>query len=174
DLRQPQGRRAPGPADRPGAEAGLPPGPGRSGPLRGAGFRAFLPAADGWSGPRREHPGGGRLLPFASALAIERADTQISRPALRGSACISQMSQDVFEITKAASFDAAHYLPVGPDEHRYRRMHGHSFRVEATLRGIADAKDAWVADLGELEQALGAAAAGLDHSVLNEQPGLER
>ncbi len=83
------------------------------------------------------------------------------------------MSEDVFEITKAASFDAAHYLPVGPDEHRYRRMHGHSFRVEATLRGIADAKNAWVADLGELESALGAAAAGLDHSLLNEQPGLE-
>ena len=83
------------------------------------------------------------------------------------------MSDDVFEITKAASFDAAHHLPVGPDEHRYRRMHGHSFRVEATLRGRADSKDAWVADLGELEKALGAAVAGLDHSVLNEQPGLE-
>ena len=83
------------------------------------------------------------------------------------------MSQDVFEITKAASFDAAHHLPVGPDAHRYRRMHGHSFRVEATVRGTCDAQDAWVADLGELEKALGAVAAGLDHSVLNEQPGLE-
>jgi 6-pyruvoyltetrahydropterin/6-carboxytetrahydropterin synthase len=83
------------------------------------------------------------------------------------------MSDDVFEISKAASFDAAHFLPVGPDEHRYRRMHGHSFRVEATLRGTVDAKDAWVADLDELKKALDAAAAGLDHSVLNEQPGLE-
>ncbi len=83
------------------------------------------------------------------------------------------MSPDVFEITKAASFDAAHYLPVGPDAHRYRRMHGHSFRVEATLRGVADAENAWVADLGELEKTLGEAAAELDHRVLNEQPGLE-
>ena len=83
------------------------------------------------------------------------------------------MSDDVFEITKAAQFDAAHYLPVGPDAHRYRRMHGHSFRVEATLRGTADAKDAWVADLGELDKALGAAASGLDHGLLNELPGLE-
>ena len=83
------------------------------------------------------------------------------------------MSDDVFEITKAAQFDAAHYLPVGPDAHRYRRMHGHSFRVEATLRGTADAKDAWVADLGELDKALGAAASELDHGVLNELPGLE-
>lgn len=83
------------------------------------------------------------------------------------------MTDELFEITKAASFDAAHFLPVGPDAHRYRRMHGHSFRVEATLRGRADEKDAWVADLGELDKALGAAASGLDHSVLNEQPGLE-
>ena len=83
------------------------------------------------------------------------------------------MSDDVFEITKAAQFDAAHYLPVGPDAHRYRRMHGHSFRVEATLRGTADSKDAWVADLGELDKALGAAASELDHGVLNELPGLE-
>ena len=83
------------------------------------------------------------------------------------------MTQTTFEITKAASFDAAHFLPLGPQDGPYRRMHGHSFRVEATLRGAADSKDAWVADLGELERALGAVAAGLDHSLLNEQPGLE-
>ena len=83
------------------------------------------------------------------------------------------MSQDIFEITKGANFDAAHFLPVGPDAHRYRRMHGHSFRVEATVRGTADAENGWVADLSELEKALGAAASALDHSLLNEQPGLE-
>ena len=83
------------------------------------------------------------------------------------------MSINVFEITKGASFDAAHFLPVGPDAHRYRRMHGHSFRVEATVRGPADEANGWVADLSELDRALGAAAAALDHSVLNESPGLE-
>ena len=83
------------------------------------------------------------------------------------------MSQDIFEITKGASFDAAHFLPVGPEAHRYRRMHGHSFRVEATLRGTADASDGWVADLGELEAALAGVASALDHTVLNEQAGLE-
>ena len=64
------------------------------------------------------------------------------------------MSQPVFEITKAAAFDAAHYLDVGPEGGRYRRMHGHSFRVEATLRGAADAQAGWVADLGALDAAL--------------------
>ena len=83
------------------------------------------------------------------------------------------MSEQIFEITKAATFDAAHFLPLGPDGSRYRRMHGHSFRVEATVRGAADPSAGWVLDLAALDQALGSAARALDHSLLNEQPGLE-
>ena len=83
------------------------------------------------------------------------------------------MTDPVFEITKAATFDAAHHLNQGPADGRYRRMHGHSFRVEATLRGRADAETCWVEDLGALDEALRAAAGELDHSLLNEHPGLE-
>ncbi len=83
------------------------------------------------------------------------------------------MSEPIFEITKAAAFDAAHFLPLGPETSRYRRMHGHSFRVEATVRGAAQAPAGWVLDLGELDEALAAAARALDHGLLNEQPGLE-
>src|SRR3712207_459298 len=83
------------------------------------------------------------------------------------------MSQPVFEITKAASFDAAHRLDVGPADDRYRRLHGHSFEVEATVRGPLTGGAPWVADLGELERALKGAAAELDHGYLNEKPGLE-
>ena len=83
------------------------------------------------------------------------------------------MSDPIFEITKAAAFDAAHFLEVGPQDSRYRRMHGHSFRVEATVRGAADNETGWVADLGALNEALSAAAAELDHGLLNEKPGLE-
>ena len=83
------------------------------------------------------------------------------------------MTDDVFEITKAASFDAAHFLALGADENRYRRMHGHSFRVEATLRGTAKPPIGWVEDLGALEAALRATAATLDHGLLNDVPGLE-
>ena len=77
------------------------------------------------------------------------------------------MSQDIFEITKSAAFDAAHNLPDAPQAH-YRRLHGHSFRVEATLRGAAVGQVGWVADLGELDDALKAIAAELDHGMLNE------
>lgn len=82
------------------------------------------------------------------------------------------MTTPVFEITKAAQFDAAHNLPaVG--EGAYTRLHGHSFRVEATLRGQAVEPVGWVADLAELDRALKAVAGELDHGLLNDKPGLE-
>lgn len=84
------------------------------------------------------------------------------------------MSPAIFEITKAAGFDAAHNLPgSGPAGSPYTRLHGHSFRVEATVRGEATAPVGWVADLGELDSALKALAGELDHGLLNEKPGLE-
>ncbi len=83
------------------------------------------------------------------------------------------MTQTTFEITKAATFDAAHFLSMGPQDSRYRRMHGHSFRVEATVRGPAETDSGWVLDLGTLNDALAEVAQGLDHGLLNEQPGLE-
>jgi 6-pyruvoyltetrahydropterin/6-carboxytetrahydropterin synthase len=83
------------------------------------------------------------------------------------------MTQPVFEITKAATFDAAHTLDDGPVDGRYRRMHGHSFRVEASVRGEQQGAVGWVADLGSLDTALRALAAELDHGLLNEKPGLD-
>lgn len=82
------------------------------------------------------------------------------------------MTTPIFEITKAATFDAAHHLPAGPSQ-PYTRLHGHSFRVEATVRGQAQGPVGWVADLGDLERALKAVAGDLDHGLLNEKPGLE-
>ena len=83
------------------------------------------------------------------------------------------MNEPVFEITKAAQFDAAHSLADGAPDSRYRRLHGHSFRVEASVRGTVQGEVGWVADLGALDQALKALAGELDHGLLNEKPGLE-
>ncbi|PLR22293.1 6-pyruvoyl tetrahydrobiopterin synthase [Caulobacter zeae] len=82
------------------------------------------------------------------------------------------MSEPVFEITKAAHFDAAHYIEQGPGDHRYRRLHGHSFRVEASVKGVMQPAG-WVADLESLDVALKAVATELDHGLLNDRPGLE-
>jgi len=80
----------------------------------------------------------------------------------------------MFEITKQATFDAAHHFPNEPEGSIYRRVHGHSFTVEATVQSATlDAEHGWVADLGALDRALKAAAAELDHGMLNEKAGLE-
>lgn len=84
------------------------------------------------------------------------------------------MSKPVFEITKAATFDAAHYFAEGPDHRPYKNLHGHSFKVEATVRGEPMEPVGWVADLADLDAALRAVAGQLDHGLLNEKPGLER
>jgi 6-pyruvoyltetrahydropterin/6-carboxytetrahydropterin synthase len=78
------------------------------------------------------------------------------------------------EITKAVTFEAAHRLGDARDPEAYRRVHGHSFRLEATLRGRPDPERGWVDDLGALAEALRALAARLDHGLLNEIEGLER
>jgi 6-pyruvoyltetrahydropterin/6-carboxytetrahydropterin synthase len=84
------------------------------------------------------------------------------------------MTQPTFEITKAATFDAAHHFPQGPEHRPYSNLHGHSFKVEATVRGPAQEPVGWVADLADLDAALKAVAGQLDHGLLNEKPGLER
>jgi 6-pyruvoyltetrahydropterin/6-carboxytetrahydropterin synthase len=84
------------------------------------------------------------------------------------------MTQPVFEITKAATFDAAHFFAEGPEHRPYSNMHGHSFKVEATVRGVPQEPVGWVADLADLDAVLKSVAATLDHTLLNEKPGLER
>lgn len=82
------------------------------------------------------------------------------------------MTLPVFEITKTATFDAAHYLPAGPRS-AYQRLHGHSFQVEATVRGPMAEPVGWVEDFAALDAALKREAAALDHGLLNETAGLE-
>lgn len=60
------------------------------------------------------------------------------------------------------TFEAAQALPQLPEGHPCRRIHGHSYRIEAA----AD-------DLAGLEPVLAALYDRLDHRYLNEMPGLE-
>ena len=84
------------------------------------------------------------------------------------------MTEPLFEITKAATFDAAHYFAEGPEHRPYANIHGHSFKVEATVRGPRQEPVGWVADLADLESALKGVAGELDHGLLNDKPGLDR
>ena len=79
-----------------------------------------------------------------------------------------------FEITKQATFDAAHHLPNEPEGSIYRRVHGHSFTVEATVRSeVLDVEHGWVADLGALDRALDRLIAGFDHPLVTPLVELE-
>ena len=81
------------------------------------------------------------------------------------------MTQPVFEITKAATFDAAHHFPNEPEGSPYRRIHGHSFQVEVSIRSDRLDANGWVADLNALDTALKAAAGHRRSSTAAYRPG---
>jgi 6-pyruvoyltetrahydropterin/6-carboxytetrahydropterin synthase len=72
----------------------------------------------------------------------------------------------VIEISQEFGFDAAHFLGNGAAENR--RLHGHSFYAEVTLRGEANPATGFLRDFGEVDAALKAIRATLDHRLLNE------
>lgn len=78
----------------------------------------------------------------------------------------------MFELSKQFRFDAAHTLDRVIDADPSRRIHGHSYRADVTVRGAADPATGMVIDLGLFERALADARDGLDHRFLDEVPGL--
>lgn len=79
----------------------------------------------------------------------------------------------IFEITKAVTFEAAHYMGGKPEGHPYRNVHGHSFRLEATVAGTVQPGAEWVQDFSDLAAILTETAEKLDHRLLNEIAGLD-
>ena len=76
-------------------------------------------------------------------------------------------------MTKEFFFDAAHYLPTAPKGHPNARVHGHSFSVAVTLEGEMDPAFGWIRSFAEVDEAIAALRARLDHHLLNEIPGLD-
>jgi 6-pyruvoyltetrahydropterin/6-carboxytetrahydropterin synthase len=79
----------------------------------------------------------------------------------------------MIEITYEFWFDAAHQFPQMPAGHKYRGLHGHSFRAEIAVSGRPDPKSGFIVDFGELEAAGEQIREKLDHRFLNEIAGLE-
>ena len=78
-----------------------------------------------------------------------------------------------YELTRAFSFSAAHFLPEAGETHRCRAAHGHNFVVEVTVRGTPDPRTGWVMDFGDIKAEVEPLVRELDHKVLNDVPGLE-
>jgi 6-pyruvoyltetrahydropterin/6-carboxytetrahydropterin synthase len=79
----------------------------------------------------------------------------------------------MFEISASASFEASHYIEADTGAAHYRRVHGHSFVVTASVARDKPDSRGWVMDLGALEDLLRRVLLELDHAVLNDIPGLE-
>jgi 6-pyruvoyltetrahydropterin/6-carboxytetrahydropterin synthase len=78
------------------------------------------------------------------------------------------------EISYRFGFDAAHHFNTMPRGHRYRSVHGHSFRVEITVRGQQQAPNGFVTDFAKLDRACKQLHKKLDHTLLNDIPGLQK
>lgn len=74
----------------------------------------------------------------------------------------------MFELSKQFRFDAAHTLDRLIQTESSRRIHGHSYRAEVTVRGRIDPVTGMVVDLGVLEGLMEEARDALDHRFLDE------
>lgn len=76
------------------------------------------------------------------------------------------------ELFVEVGFESAHFLPEVPEDHKCRRLHGHSFRVVVTVEGEPDERLGWVMDFAELRAAVQPLVEQLDHRLLNDIDGL--
>jgi 6-pyruvoyltetrahydropterin/6-carboxytetrahydropterin synthase len=77
------------------------------------------------------------------------------------------------EIYREFKFDAAHSLTNLADGHKCRNLHGHTFTVIVYVSGPVEEKAGWVMDYGEVKSICEPVIDQLDHSYLNDIPGLE-
>ncbi len=76
----------------------------------------------------------------------------------------------MYEVGVIAHFEAAHHL-VG-DFGPATRLHGHTYRLEVTLRGERLQPDGTLYDIGQLRVDVDALAASLHYRELETVPGL--
>lgn len=70
-------------------------------------------------------------------------------------------------ISKTFNFDAAHFLPLLPEGHKCRKLHGHTYRVEIFLVDQTD-ELGMVRDYAEIAAAWEPLHKLLDHGCLND------
>ncbi len=78
----------------------------------------------------------------------------------------------MFEISVFSHFSAAHQL-----RHlrgRCEELHGHNWKIEATVKARRIGKEGVTIDFGILKQKLGEVLASLDHTHLNDHPYFRR
>ena len=68
-------------------------------------------------------------------------------------------------------FESAHHLPLLPEGHRCRNLHGHNYRIEVVVSGKLDPRG-FVMDFAEMDEKIMPLIKEVDHRLLNEIEGL--
>jgi 6-pyruvoyltetrahydropterin/6-carboxytetrahydropterin synthase len=76
-------------------------------------------------------------------------------------------------ICKQFTFDAAHFLPNVHQYHKCRKLHGHTYHLTVFAEGPVLEPSGWIIDFDHLKEICMAVIERLDHTLLNEIPGLE-
>lgn len=76
-------------------------------------------------------------------------------------------------IYKEYQIEAAHLLPNLPDDHKCRRLHGHSYRIAVHVEGAVSERLGWVMDYADISRAFQPVFDRIDHRFLNDIEGLE-
>ncbi len=78
------------------------------------------------------------------------------------------------ELSQSFYFEAAHTLRryVEGEVESSKRIHGHTYHAEVTLRGEPDPATGMVMDLGFVRRELAALRERLDHRFLDDVPGI--
>jgi 6-pyruvoyltetrahydropterin/6-carboxytetrahydropterin synthase len=95
-------------------------------------------------------------------------DLEAKSPALDSSRCAKVRTK----IGRTYRFESAHHLPLLPEGHKCKNLHGHNYRVDIVMRGTLDPRG-FVKDFAEIDAEIMPLIKKLDHRLLNEVEGLE-
>lgn len=84
----------------------------------------------------------------------------------------SANSKLITRIGRTYRFESAHHLPLLPEGHRCRNLHGHNYRLEVVVSGELDPRG-FVMDFAEMDAEIMPVIKEVDHRLLNEIEGLE-
>jgi 6-pyruvoyltetrahydropterin/6-carboxytetrahydropterin synthase len=77
-----------------------------------------------------------------------------------------------YQISQTFFFDAAHTLKREVEADSSRRIHGHTYHADITLRGNPDPATGMLMDLSLVRRELALLRDGLDHRFLDEVEGI--
>jgi len=112
---------------------------------------------------------------------LKKADTEkglsnqtrevVNRPASSGSLGHPDAELEN-RIGRTYHFESAHYLPLVPDGHKCKNMHGHNYRIDIVMQGELDRRG-FIKDFAEIDEQVLPLIRKVDHRVLNDIEGLQ-